>query len=294
MGRLGHGPGRRGRYLTLGAETMGTREVVFKVGAEGGSLCITRERGDDGRWVYQAHRNETALIDLLGDEADGMRGLADCGLGSGSVEAALRALARYPWPILHPLRVHRDVMEAVLEAARTHRRGSASAVATWERIRAEMQGPVWDDSFPITESDASEDSTSGEKREGADMPTISPDAIDRTSLALSVRQPYVTRILNGTKRFEYRSQPTNVRGRVLLYASATIDYDSMADEELPPPEPPTKVIVGDVEIVGCEWDEEGDCYAWALANPRTLSTPLKPFRRANPVWFRPWGEDGRG
>lgn len=272
---------------------MGPREVVLKVGAEGGSLSVTRERGGDGRWVYHARRNETAIIELLGDEAHGMRGLGDLDLGSGSFEAALRALAKYPWPMQCPLRVHRDVMEAVLEAVRIHRRG-LGAVATWERIRAEMQGPVWDDSFPITESDASEDSTSGEKREGADMPIISPDAIDRTSLALSVRQPYVTRILNGTKRFEYRSRPTNVRGRVLLYASATIDYDEMDDDELQLPDPRTKVIVGDVEIVGCEWDEEGDCYAWALANPRTLSTPLKPARRANPVWFRPWGEDGRG
>ncbi len=121
------------------------------------------------------------------------------------------------------------------------------------------------------------------------MPTISPDAIDRTSLALSVRQPYVTRILNGTKRFEYRSQPTNVRGRVLLYASATIDYDSMADEELPPPEPPTKVAQAFRALSTPRSTTEHDAQA---------STSPAPARRASSSpapaegWQSPWGRWG--
>ena len=32
--------------------------------------------------------------------------------------------------------------------------------------------------------------------------------------AISIRQPYVELILTGKKRYEYRSTPTNMRGRV--------------------------------------------------------------------------------
>jgi predicted transcriptional regulator len=38
--------------------------------------------------------------------------------------------------------------------------------------------------------------------------------------AISIRQPWVELILRGVKKKEYRSQPTNIRERVYLYASA--------------------------------------------------------------------------
>ena len=37
--------------------------------------------------------------------------------------------------------------------------------------------------------------------------------------ALSVCQPFAEQILSGEKRIEYRSLPTNIRGRVYIYAS---------------------------------------------------------------------------
>jgi len=37
--------------------------------------------------------------------------------------------------------------------------------------------------------------------------------------AISIRQPWVELILQGTKRTEYRSRPTNIRERVYIYAS---------------------------------------------------------------------------
>lgn len=42
-----------------------------------------------------------------------------------------------------------------------------------------------------------------------------PDQLER---AISIRQPYVERILVGPKTREFRSRPTRIRGRVYLYA----------------------------------------------------------------------------
>lgn len=37
--------------------------------------------------------------------------------------------------------------------------------------------------------------------------------------ALSVRQPFAEQIMCGTKKIEYRSMPTKLRGRVYIYAA---------------------------------------------------------------------------
>jgi hypothetical protein len=37
--------------------------------------------------------------------------------------------------------------------------------------------------------------------------------------ALSIHQPYAELILRGKKKSEYRSMPTNIRGRVYIYAA---------------------------------------------------------------------------
>ncbi|MBS0265835.1 MAG: ASCH domain-containing protein, partial [Planctomycetes bacterium] len=102
--------------------------------------------------------------------------------------------------------------------------------------------------------------------------------------ALSVRQPWAEQILRGDKTAEYRSQPTNVRGRVYIYAS------------LAKPEPgadeieaglPRGLIVGTVEVVGCE-GSDGE-FEWQLANPERLPEPLAPLGQPQAVWFYPFG-----
>jgi len=50
--------------------------------------------------------------------------------------------------------------------------------------------------------------------------TLFPE-IKMITHAISIRQPYVELILRGIKKAEYRSRPTNVRGRVYLYASVS-------------------------------------------------------------------------
>jgi len=113
--------------------------------------------------------------------------------------------------------------------------------------------------------------------------------------ALSVQQPHAEAILRGVKKIEYRSIPTNVRGRVYLYASRTrfgsqdeqeclgkyrihdVDSDSL----------PRGVVVGSIEVYGCR--EDGDAgYEWLLRRPERAGRPSPPDNQPQPVWFNPW------
>jgi hypothetical protein len=106
-------------------------------------------------------------------------------------------------------------------------------------------------------------------------------------LALSIRQPYVEQIMRGSKRVEYRSMLTHVRGRVLIYASLKPGpVEQFRKLQMQPGDLPTGVIVGSVEIVNCT-GEPGD-YHWHLANPRRLRSPLTPENQPQPAWFRPF------
>jgi ASCH domain len=105
--------------------------------------------------------------------------------------------------------------------------------------------------------------------------------------ALSIRQPYTEQILRGTKKLEYRSRSTNIRGRVYIYASLTPgdadDWDAMT---LQPGDLPVGVLVGTVEISDCT-GKAGD-YQWHLANPDRSTRHLKPKKHPQPVWFYPF------
>lgn len=97
--------------------------------------------------------------------------------------------------------------------------------------------------------------------------------------ALSVKQPFADQILRGTKRVEFRSRPTKIRGRVYIYASEVPKYPS--GWRLP-----RGLVVGTVEIVNCTGS--GTEYRWHLRNPRRLANPRKPKTHPQPVWFTPF------
>lgn len=106
--------------------------------------------------------------------------------------------------------------------------------------------------------------------------------------ALSVRQPYAELIMRGDKTVEYRSKPTNIRGRVYLYAAKrpgkTEDFEGA---RLRPAELPTGVLVGTVEVVGCTG--ELGAFKWHLRSPERLAEPLRrPERHPQPAWFYPF------
>lgn len=136
--------------------------------------------------------------------------------------------------------------------------------------------------------------------------SVSEDAPIRDRIALGVRQPWVELILRGTKTLEIRSQPTNVRGTIYLYASKTVadipdataaiaehavDWDAACYQRL----------VGTVDIVGCRpttpADVAASCvgpamldrhFAWELASPVRFTTPQKPRFLPYGVWFYPY------
>lgn len=113
--------------------------------------------------------------------------------------------------------------------------------------------------------------------------------------AISIKQPYVEQILDGTKKYEYRSRQTHIRGRVYLYASKGSGPDSQWRRiGLAPGDLVTGVIVGSVEIVDCKYFEDDDCYGYKLKNPKRYKTPIAPENHPQPCFFFPFGELKKG
>ena len=104
--------------------------------------------------------------------------------------------------------------------------------------------------------------------------------------AISIRQPYVEMILKGTKKIEYRTRRTNIRERIYLYASLTVEKEVCEEEGLDFRVLPTGVIVGTVEIVDCT-EEGANDFEWHLSNPKRLRTHLKPKNQPQPGIWRP-------
>jgi hypothetical protein len=80
------------------------------------------------------------------------------------------------------------------------------------------------------------------------------------------------------------------RKRVYIYAALgkpddplnqTLTGIGMSWDELP-----KDVLMGTVEITGCEATDDG--YEWHLSNPQRLDPPLKPENQPQPVWFNPF------
>ena len=104
-----------------------------------------------------------------------------------------------------------------------------------------------------------------------------------TRRALSVKQPWAEQILLGRKKYEFRSIPTRIRGRVYIYA--TLKPIDQVSSDLP-----LGRIVGTVRIDGCEWSGRRGCYCWKLSRPRRIR-PCIPRNHPQPVWFYPFNVD---
>jgi hypothetical protein len=127
-------------------------------------------------------------------------------------------------------------------------------------------------------------------RSSEDRATV-PPINSENAIALSIRQPYVEQILRGTKRVEYRSRPTKIRGRVLIYAALqpARDITGFAKLKVQPGDLPTGLVVGSVEVTDCT-GEPGD-YEWHLAKPLRIARPKPPRNRPQPGWFYPFRRD---
>ena len=109
-------------------------------------------------------------------------------------------------------------------------------------------------------------------------------------IALSVRQPQAEAIMRGTKTIEYRSASTNIRGRILIYASLS-RYEAEEEAEIQEEyeitdvesdDLPRGVVIGSVELYD---SDEGE---WYLRNPVRAQKLVEPVNRPNPVWFYPF------
>lgn len=108
--------------------------------------------------------------------------------------------------------------------------------------------------------------------------------------AISIQQPFVEEILRGTKKYEYRSRPTHIRGRVYLYASLRNGEVSRWKKiRVEPGTLPKGLIVGSVEIVDCIYFAADDCYGYKLKNPKRFKKHLAPKNQPQPCWFFPFG-----
>ncbi len=105
--------------------------------------------------------------------------------------------------------------------------------------------------------------------------------------ALSLRQPNAEQVMRGKKKIEYRSMFTKKRERVYIYASKKPHTErSWKDIGMKPGDLPIGVLVGTVEIVGCEY-KRGEYY-WHLAKPKRLKPMIKPKNHPQPAWFYPF------
>lgn len=70
--------------------------------------------------------------------------------------------------------------------------------------------------------------------------------------ALTIKQPWATLIMQGDKRFEFRSWQTKYRGDLLIHAGKGIDKEAMKRlEKYLPEELPYGKILGKVKLVDC-------------------------------------------
>lgn len=86
--------------------------------------------------------------------------------------------------------------------------------------------------------------------------------------ALSIRQPWADSIASGRKKIEYRTWSRNVRGDLLVVASASRHDEDCADEGLDP----DALTYGAAVCVVDLWKvtgTDGD-YSWHLRNPRRV------------------------
>ena len=117
----------------------------------------------------------------------------------------------------------------------------------------------------------------------------------KTIKVLTIKQPWATLIMQGYKRFEFRSWQTKYRGDLLIHAGKGIDKEAIKRlEKYLPDELPTGKILGKVTLVDCikmspEFKEEllkenrdiytkssfQENYGWQMDNVQVFKEPIE-------------------
>lgn len=105
--------------------------------------------------------------------------------------------------------------------------------------------------------------------------------------AISIHAPHAYAICLGLKPFEYRTQPTNRRGWILIHASQSKDSDHcLADYGISKNTIKRGAIIGAAQITDCTWDAENECYAYNLSQPMLFDQPIEGIKGCQAIF---WG-----
>ena len=110
---------------------------------------------------------------------------------------------------------------------------------------------------------------------------------------LTIKQPWASLIINGYKKYEFRSWKTNYRGKILIHAGLSLDKEMIGRFEDYKLKYITGAIIGEAEITDCILVDEVfnnelrkvnsivygnsnhvEKYAWKLENIKQYNTPI--------------------
>ena len=112
---------------------------------------------------------------------------------------------------------------------------------------------------------------------------------------LTIKQPWATLIMQGDKRFEFRSWQTKYRGDLLIHAGLGVDNEAMKRlAKYLPDELPKGEIIGKVKLIDCikmspEFKEKlleensdiyknsvfKENYGWQISDVEKFDNPIK-------------------
>ena len=105
--------------------------------------------------------------------------------------------------------------------------------------------------------------------------------------AISIHAPHAYAICMDIKPYEYRSQPTDRRGWVLIHASQSKDSDHcLADYGISKDTIKRGAIIGAALLTDCTWDAEYGCYAYHLSQPILFDQPIEGIKGCQAIF---WG-----
>jgi hypothetical protein len=144
------------------------------------------------------------------------------------------------------------------------------------------------------------------------IPAEEPGAPDRDRIALAIQQPWAELILRGIKTLEIRSQPTQLRGTIYLYASKRSSQLPAAEAatrrwKIETASLPLGKLVGTIDLIECRPSRPADhraaCvpaelldgqFVYELDRPRRFAAPQPVRFLPYGVWFYPFKRRPRG
>lgn len=119
--------------------------------------------------------------------------------------------------------------------------------------------------------------------------------------AITIKEPWASLIVNGYKKYEFRSWKTNYRGKILIHAGMSIEKDMLGNIKAYNIEINKGAIIGEADLADCilvneEFDEELrnideivygnnhiNNYAWKLENIKKYDKPI-PIKGKLGLW----------